>query len=104
AATVARPPRAPPFPYTTLSRSVGVRRQPGQAATTHEVAAHPVVGDPLAHAGVLPPLGELGGHAPCLRGVPRPPVPLGHHGVAMEDRKSTRLNSSHVKTSYAVFC
>src|SRR5690606_41467397 len=24
--------------------------------------------------------------------------------VAMVDRKSTRLNSSHVKTSYAVFC
>src|SRR5690606_41617162 len=29
-----------------------------------------------------------------------------HDGVveAMADRKSTRLNSSHVKTSYAVFC
>src|SRR5690606_42030029 len=25
-------------------------------------------------------------------------------GVAHEDRKSTRLNSSHVKISYAVFC
>src|SRR5215475_6453888 len=25
-------------------------------------------------------------------------------GMAMEDRKSTRLNSSHVKISYAVFC
>src|SRR5690606_40482647 len=24
--------------------------------------------------------------------------------AAFEDRKSTRLNSSHVKTSYAVFC
>src|SRR5207253_11301960 len=24
--------------------------------------------------------------------------------VALEDRKSTRLNSSHVATSYAVFC
>src|SRR5690606_39362349 len=24
--------------------------------------------------------------------------------AALEDRKSTRLNSSHVKTSYAVFC
>src|SRR5690606_39333298 len=24
--------------------------------------------------------------------------------VGLEDRKSTRLNSSHVKTSYAVFC
>src|SRR5690606_42027080 len=25
-------------------------------------------------------------------------------GVELEDRKSTRLNSSHVKISYAVFC
>src|SRR5690606_42057808 len=25
-------------------------------------------------------------------------------GVGREDRKSTRLNSSHVKNSYAVFC
>src|SRR4249919_4083384 len=25
-------------------------------------------------------------------------------GLASEDRKSTRLNSSHVKISYAVFC
>src|SRR5690349_24453134 len=25
-------------------------------------------------------------------------------GVALEDRKSTRLNSSHVEISYAVFC
>src|SRR5690606_40085074 len=29
-----------------------------------------------------------------------------HHGIVQvfRDRKSTRLNSSHVKTSYAVFC
>src|SRR5690606_41153721 len=26
------------------------------------------------------------------------------HGLSVEDRKSTRLNSSHVKISYAVFC
>src|SRR5690606_39863274 len=26
------------------------------------------------------------------------------YGFMMEDRKSTRLNSSHVKISYAVFC
>src|SRR5690606_40818484 len=33
--------------------------------------------------------------------VPRPWV---IPGVSIADRKSTRLNSSHVKTSYAVFC
>src|SRR5436309_12268799 len=39
---------------------------------------------------------------------PRHRIVLGHHhrlGAAVDqDRKSTRLNSSHVKTSYAVFC
>src|SRR5207249_6369827 len=27
-----------------------------------------------------------------------------HRGIATQDRKSTRLNSSHVSISYAVFC
>src|SRR3712207_9039417 len=27
-----------------------------------------------------------------------------HHGPGVEDRKSTRLNSSHANISYAVFC
>src|SRR5690606_40325371 len=27
-----------------------------------------------------------------------------HESIAVKDRKSTRLNSSHVKISYAVFC
>src|SRR5690606_40363602 len=29
---------------------------------------------------------------------------VGEHATIEEDRKSTRLNSSHVKISYAVFC
>src|SRR5690606_41845796 len=35
-----------------------------------------------------------------------PEGPLAHWAVShrIEDRKSTRLNSSHVKISYAVFC
>src|SRR6266496_6501579 len=41
----------------------------------------------------------LGSHAP-VRGAPLCPPPA---GVA-QDRKSTRLNSSHVEISYAVFC
>src|SRR5690625_5838685 len=31
-------------------------------------------------------------------------VALGNRGVCRADRKSTRLNSSHVAISYAVFC
>src|SRR5690606_40133074 len=59
---------------------------------------------------ILPPLGVLVGAvvliltirrmAPGSLGVTdEPAAPL-----AYEDRKSTRLNSSHVKISYAVFC
>src|SRR5690606_41595838 len=41
----------------------------------------------------------------CAEGQP-PLIDVGpHHAVAcIKDRKSTRLNSSHVKISYAVFC
>src|SRR5690606_41887958 len=35
---------------------------------------------------------------------PEPPGPAPAQARAAEDRKSTRLNSSHVKISYAVFC
>src|ERR1035441_2627419 len=31
-------------------------------------------------------------------------APLGLHFIATRDRKSTRLNSSHLGISYAVFC
>src|SRR5205807_7704757 len=40
---------------------------------------------------------------PELPRVP-PPVALEHHHLPDEDRKSTRLNSSHLVISYAVFC
>src|SRR5699024_12050054 len=33
-----------------------------------------------------------------------PPVTLGIRVISVLDRKSTRLNSSHVSISYAVFC
>src|SRR3712207_7852462 len=33
-----------------------------------------------------------------------PPAPDEFVGVVLEDRKSTRLNSSHANISYAVFC
>src|SRR5436305_9508642 len=38
-------------------------------------------------------------HEGLLRRIEPQPLPL-----AMQDRKSTRLNSSHVRISYAVFC
>src|SRR5690606_42164503 len=72
---IRRPPRSTLFPYTTLFRS---RARGGGR-----------------HRGAAAPLRRRGdGPARGLRGV----APAGL------DRKSTRLNSSHVKISYAVFC
>src|SRR5438874_6424130 len=68
------PPRSTLFPYTTLFRS-----------EQHlERLRDPRVGDVLALDDRLVHL-----HAAIVKG---------------EDRKSTRLNSSHVEISYAVFC
>src|SRR5437773_4279305 len=57
---------------------------------------------PLPGRGTLtsPPCGEVGSGAtrPCRVGAPTSLYP------PAEDRKSTRLNSSHITISYAVFC
>src|SRR5690242_21280280 len=94
-----RPPRSTLFPYTTLFRSgvVGAAvGRPGEARAGVEVRAHR--GD-----------GDVGGGEPLEDGVPRLPgvgvgvvVPVDVGEGA--DRKSTRLNSSHMSISYAVFC
>src|SRR5699024_12337904 len=81
------PPRSPLFPYTTLFRS-GHRLGglPGVALLIHGLRAeHRLIGG-LDDA-------QSGGGAV-------------HPGVIFlrQDRKSTRLNSSHVSISYAVFC
>src|SRR2546427_8812067 len=76
---IRRPPRSTLFPYTTLFRSLGVRRRG---------ARNPTVA-PVDH--VVVPRADLRHQ---LRVVP---------GLG-QDRKSTRLNSSHSQISYAVFC
>src|SRR3989442_8474918 len=79
---IRRPPRSTLFPYTTLFRS-SLQRPPchlvSESLSKHKKASE--------------------GYAP--NGVKR------HYmgGIcAIVDRKSTRLNSSHVRISYAVFC
>src|SRR5690606_41296688 len=75
-----RPPSSTLFPYTTLFRSgAGVRSGHGDRGR--------------GVRGVRPP------RQPFRAGAAARPPPAGG-----EDRKSTRLNSSHVKISYAVFC
>src|SRR5256885_10720649 len=72
---IRRPPRSTLFPYTTLFRS-------------HAVAFPPfalLFGNLMQKAGRLKEASEL-------------------WREALKDRKSTRLNSSHLVISYAVFC
>src|SRR5690606_41681319 len=46
----------------------------------------------------------LAAYAAARRYAGHPRFAFGTWKIAGEDRKSTRLNSSHVKISYAVFC
>src|SRR5256885_3706781 len=93
---IRRPPRSTLFPYTTLFRS-------GLAADLHLLHAFGPAGN---HAGQ----GELDGLATCdgavevLARVGEVAAVVHAHRVAGLDRKSTRLNSSHLVISYAVFC
>src|SRR3712207_7987645 len=93
---IRRPPRSTLFPYTTLFRSVLLV---DQVAASRQVV----------QAGQVLP----GGQAIAVRGVVdvvhrRGAAAAGHvrrHGAWFaQDRKSTRLNSSHANISYAVFC
>src|SRR3712207_6921647 len=93
---IRRPPRSTLFPYTTLFRSalVDVVRLAEQRPVLG--AVHDGVGGRVPHD----LLGEALGEADELL-VPGDEVSL---RVQLEDRKSTRLNSSHANISYAVFC
>src|SRR3712207_8316804 len=92
---IRRPPRSTLFPYTTLFRSDPVQELPGGALVDRVLELH-VKADairsdrPPLYATVLLPFHEAYGAAEVDR--------------AEEDRKSTRLNSSHANISYAVFC
>src|SRR5439155_19023835 len=92
---IRRPPRSTLFPYTTLFRSSGIH-QDGvlKYRETYEIMRPEAVG--LTSNRIV--LGKHSGrHAFHDR--------LAALGVEPgQDRKSTRLNSSHVAISYAVFC
>src|SRR3989442_12020994 len=83
---IRRPPRSTLFPYTTLFRSIVAPYHVTQGRALAEREPFRLYQVP---------------YAPFLLAfflVDRP-FPYG-----MLDRKSTRLNSSHVRISYAVFC
>src|SRR2546430_12365469 len=75
---IRRPPRSTLFPYTTLFRSLRVIDEE-LARYSESLAARPQI--------IVPNKIDLPEAAP-----------------RREDRKSTRLNSSHSQISYAVFC
>src|SRR5256885_5551834 len=78
---IRRPPRSTLFPYTTLFRSQ-------RAAIAEDHHAERVADQDQLDARL--------GHQARAREIVR--------GQHRQDRKSTRLNSSHLVISYAVFC
>src|SRR3712207_7672236 len=101
---IRRPPRSTPFPYTTLFRSPGRARRLSAPATVgvRGVLQRPDVAPrvDLAHRADEDPGpagAPIGDRAHALVDRQR----LGPQ--AQQDRKSTRLNSSHANISYAVF-
>src|SRR5690554_7015095 len=81
-----RPPRSTLFPYTTLFRS---------RIHQHKAVAHQfriLLRDNQAVPGHIQKTFETAAGNPVFGETP------------LLDRKSTRLNSSHVRISYAVFC
>src|SRR5438067_10196047 len=82
---IRRPPRSTLFPYTTLFRSGLERPDALVAAVVAMGTQHRAERLPLVHRDHRERPARAG---ECLQ----------------PDRKSTRLNSSHVSISYAVFC
>src|SRR5690606_40623083 len=98
------PTRFTPFPYTTLFRSAVdrlERRRRDDGAVGVRAVVHRGLELLLHHADDGE--GQVVEHDLAADGVFGAEEALGHVGP-QEDRKSTRLNSSHVKISYAVFC
>src|SRR2546427_6015039 len=81
---IRRPPRSTLFPYTTLFRS-RVHAE-GQLELAHRMHLHQDSQSLIA------------------RGAGEHPQAIGRERSYDQDRKSTRLNSSHSQISYAVFC
>src|SRR5690242_20976413 len=83
---IRRPPRSTLFPYTTLFRSGDIAEHGAEDDRVLSLAAQPTAAGRTAAV----PIDEGRG--------------LGRDDMVLQDRKSTRLNSSHMSISYAVFC
>src|SRR5687768_17679240 len=93
---IRRPPRSTLFPYTTLFRSKGNPRYEFLGVTRYWRYSEKKMHE-LYDAGMI--VQTKPGAVPQRKQF----LDAGK-GVAVQDRKSTRLNSSHGYISYAVFC
>src|SRR5690242_21517152 len=89
------PPRSTLFPYTTLFRSSWQSAQATQQAAQNNVLS--------ADAAIQAAQANLD-HADAALKDAQTSADRTQKLVAAGDRKSTRLNSSHMSISYAVFC
>src|SRR5690606_41466925 len=96
-----RSPRSTLFPYTTLFRSPPARAADGRRDLRALLLRWPLCVGAVGKAGIgsARAAGQWRIEGLCDDGLAR-----GLRGRPGLDRKSTRLNSSHVKISYAVFC
>src|SRR3712207_8547064 len=94
---IRRPPRSTLFPYTTLFRSLApvpelLRPHAGQHDEQLEALA------------AVQRLGDVARQLALARARAAGDQHAGALAERRQDRKSTRLNSSHANISYAVFC
>src|SRR5690606_41617250 len=96
--TIPRHPRCTLFPYTTLFRSrLTVKKPDGQITVISIVRDLVVLEEAYAKSAIVKNAQNQEQYGYIY-------LPSFYHDFQRTDRKSTRLNSSHVKISYAVFC
>src|SRR3712207_9012117 len=94
---IRRPPRSTLFPYTTLFRSSSDHRH-------NRLGSRAVEGERLHdRMGIAAAAFRQAQEQTCEQPIPAF-FSLSRRLIQHQDRKSTRLNSSHANISYAVFC
>src|SRR5262245_64330619 len=97
---IPHPPRSTLFPYTTLFRSFLIAHE------LNRLYPHMRIQLDLVHRDIARYAPETIGAPPMKVAASPGEIVIRENGVVepLIDRKSTRLNSSHLGISYAVFC